>query len=890
MYAFKHRLATNFLLRTLTLLLLCSLAGAQSLPSNITAQALQNVIGSSAASLSGLGGSIATGAGGMNGGVNALGSNVIQGQDPVVPANSKVPVPVFRPLPPNPFQQFVLQVTGQSFPIFGASFFENIHLLEPSNLDSNSSPTLSGLTNLSNPFAPETNAPVTKDYVLGPGDQLLIRAWGSIDLNYKAVIDRNGLISLPKVGTITLTGVKFSAAQGVINQSLSNIYKNFELSVSIGQTRSITIYVVGQARRPGSYTLSSLSTISTALFASGGPNSTGSMRHVQLKRAGSVVSEFDLYQFLSQGESTGDARLIDGDVIFMPAAAGYVALVGKLSTPAIYELKSNDETLEQLLSVAGGLSVTTDPRNARLERLDANQDQPRSIKNIDLAQGGLKTTLKSGDLVNFYSITPELKNSVTLRGNVTVPKRLAWHEGLRIHDLIPNRQVLISPDSVRRQNEVLFDVNERERTQRFRENIPNDLLTENEFAKSLHNDPNGLSRNNAIDSGKMSQATSEQIANANGSSNFTVASDQDTKLSFRQWEQLRQDRLLAEQPKIDDIKAHTLSDRVGQILDQVNFEYAVVERVNRQDLSMSLIPFNLGMAIDHENSIDNISLEPGDIVTTFSIDDIRVPVSKRRILVKLEGEVARPGIYQATPGDTLISILKRAGGVTSDAYLFGSGFYREDVRQSQTQNLAKLLKRLESESNSSLAQLSQSSGASTNASLIQAKILAAQQTQRDAIARLKSLKPEGRISLGLQASLKNSIEELPPLHLQNNDHFVVPPRPDFVYVFGSVNTDSALIFKEGWSVQDYLAFSGLGSGADRDAVILIRADGSALTSANSWRNQVLGASVLPGDTIVVPDKLDRESLWSTIFRNTIDGTQIFYQLGLGAAAIKTLKN
>jgi len=437
---------------------------------------------------------------------------------------------------------------------------------------------------------------------------------------------------------------------------------------------------------------------------------------------------------------------------------------------------------------------------------------------------------------------------------------------------------------------VLFDANERERTQRSRENIPVDLLTPNDYSQSMTKDTNVNFRGSTSDISKINQTAPEQITYANSSIKLSDSGNQDTKLSFLQWEKLRQDRLLAEQPKIDDIKAHTLSDRVGQILDQVNFEYAVIERVNRQDLSLSLIPFNLGIAIDHENSIDNISLEPGDIVTVFSIDDIRVPVSKRRIIVKLEGEVVRPGIYQASTGDTLISILKRAGGVTSDAYLFGAGFYREDVRQSQAQNLEKLLRRLESESNASLAQLSQSSGASTNASLVQAKILVAQQTQREAIVRLKSLKPEGRISLGLQANLKNSVDELPSLHLQNNDHFVIPPRPDFVYIFGSVNTESALIFKEGWSVQDYLAFSGLGSGADRDGVILIRADGSALTSSSSWRNQVLGASVLPGDTIVVPDKLDRESLWSTIFRNTLDGTQIFYQLGLGAAAIKTLKN
>jgi protein involved in polysaccharide export with SLBB domain len=325
-------------------------------------------------------------------------------------------------------------------------------------------------------------------------------------------------------------------------------------------------------------------------------------------------------------------------------------------------------------------------------------------------------------------------------------------------------------------------------------------------------------------------------------------------------------------------------------LDQVNFDYAVVERVNRRDLSVTLLPFNLGEAIDHEKSPENLSLEEGDIVTVFSIDDVRVPIAKRRILIKLEGEVARPGIYQAAPSDTLKSILKRAGGLTQDAYLFGAGFYREDVRQSQLQNLEKLLRRLESESNASLSQLAQSSGASTNAAIIQAKVLAAQQTQRDAIARLKNLKPEGRISLGLDANDKTEVEQLPALHLQNNDRIWVPSKPDFVYVFGAINTESALIYKSGWTVQDYLNTSGMGSGADKDAVILMRADGSALTSNSSWRNQVLSTSVLPGDTIVVPDKLDRESLWSTIFRNTLDGTQIFYQLGLGAAAIKTLKN
>ena len=868
------------------------------LPTGISPQmgaALQGALAGAGAG--GLGASLATGIGNINGGVGALGNAAIQGADSVQPSSTKVPVPVFRPLPPNAFQQFILEVTGQSYPLYGASFFENIRLFDASIQESAGLGSLNGFANFNNPFAPEFNAPVTSDYVLGPGDQLLIKAWGSLEINYKAVIDRNGQISIPKIGVISLSGVKMGDAQGVINQTLAGLYKNYNLSISLGQTRAITVYVVGQARRPGSYSLSSLSTISTALFASGGPNSNGSMRRVLLKRAGGTVAEFDLYQFLSMGQANGDVKLLDGDAIVMPAALGFVALVGKLNTPAIYELKHQEETLEQLLSVAGGLSITTDPRHATLERLDASQDHHRWVSDLDLNKVGLNSKLKSGDLINFYTISPELKNSVTLRGNVALPKRLAYRDGMRVRDLIPNREALVSADSVRRQNEVLFDNNERERTQRARESIPNDLLNNlNSLNTNLFESGSSIQNKLSLDASKISETQKSMFGTLSGTGNSGATGSNsfdkntDERLTFDQWQELRQNRLLAEQPKISDIRRHTLTDRVGQLMDQVNFDYAVIERVNRKDLSVRLIPFNLGAAIDNQNSPENISLEPGDIITVLSIDDIRVPLSKRRILVKIEGEVAKPGIYQATPSDTLNTLLKRAGGVTNDAYLFGAGFYREDVKQSQVQNLEKLLRRLESESNASLSQLAQSSGASTNAAIIQAKVFAAQQIQRDAIMRLRSLKPEGRISLGLASSLQSSIDELPALHLQNNDRFYVPPKPDFVYVFGSVNTESALIYKAGWTVQEYLSSSGMGTGADKDAIILIRADGSALTSNSSWRNQVLSAVALPGDTIVVPDKLDRESFWSSFFRNTLDGTQIFYQLGLGAAAIKTLRN
>jgi protein involved in polysaccharide export with SLBB domain len=287
---------------------------------------------------------------------------------------------------------------------------------------------------------------------------------------------------------------------------------------------------------------------------------------------------------------------------------------------------------------------------------------------------------------------------------------------------------------------------------------------------------------------------------------------------------------------------------------------------------------------------DNQLLEPGDVVTVFSVNDLRVPISKRRVMVRIEGEVMQPGIYQVKPGETLNALLLKAGGLSFDAYLFGSALYREEVRKSQVENLQKLVRRLESESGAQLAQLSQSMGASSDSNLAQARIAAAQLAQKQSIERVKALRPEGRVALGLEPELFNSIKNLPEIRLQNGDKFIVPPRPDFVYVYGAINTESAMVYKPGQSVRDYLKLSGMNSAADKNSVILMRADGSAQTHDGSWfGGSALGATVMPGDSIVVPDKVDMEATWSTVVRNTKDLTQIFYQLGLGAAALKTLK-
>jgi len=789
-----------------------------------------------------------------------------------------------EPLKPNEFQKFVLETSGYKLPLYGQQFFDNVQAnqralqLQQSNMQSpQTSPQVGGpavLPGIASGFAPVDNAPVSGDYLLGPGDQVVIRGWGSLDIDVRTQIDRNGAVNLPRVGAVTLAGVKAAQAEGVLHSAVSKYFKDFQLSVTLGQLRTVTVYVVGQARRPGSYALSGVSTLSSGLLATGGPNASGSMRRVQLKRAGKVVAEFDLYAFLSQGDSTGDIKLTDGDVIVIPPAVGHIALVGKVNNPAVYELKNSTETLEQLLSVAGGMPVIADPRRVSLERLSPNLAQPRSVEDFALDAKGLQTALRNGDLLTVSAILPELSNAVTLRGNVSQPIRLAWKQGLRVRDLIPNKEALISRDSIRRQNETLFDASQRERTQREREMIADDLLDDKEVTRHVQRSAASQGRNLQQPGNQTNQARPDF---------YGIESFRDQ----------REQRLFSQQATIEPRytkEVPSVSETVGNLFDELNWDYAVIERINRKDQSVSLVPFNLARVLADAKDPDNQLLEPGDVVTVFSVNDIRVPISKRRVMVRIEGEVMRPGIYQVQPGETLNTILQKAGGLSHDAYLFGGALYREEVRKSQVDNLQKLVRRLESESGAQLAQLSQSMGASTDANLAQARIAAAQVAQKQALERVKSLRPEGRVALGLEPELYNSIKNLPEIRLQNGDKFIVPPRPDFVYVYGAVNTESALVYRAGQSVRDYLKLSGMNSAADKNGVILMRADGSAQTHDGSWfGGSALSVTVMPGDSIVVPDKVDMEATWSTVVRNTKDLTQIFYQLGLGAAALKTLK-
>jgi protein involved in polysaccharide export with SLBB domain len=751
-----------------------------------------------------------------------------------------IPAYEFSPLPANDFQRFVLQNSGQSLPVYGREFFDNVNQTKQLF-----NPTVSPPA-----FSASENTPVNPGYILGTGDELVIRGWGSLEIDVRAVIDKSGQINLPKVGSIALAGVKFSHAEKIIDSHLRKLYKNFEISLTMGQLRNIHIYVVGQARRPGNYTLSSQSTLVSALFATGGPGLVGSMRNIQLKRDNQVVTSLDLYSFLAQGNTTSDIKLLDGDIIVIPPAVAYVAISGTVNMPAVYELKSPSENLGQLLVYAAGLPAVADPRKINLERLDPLSNQPRRLIELTMDAQGLSTKLQNGDLITVDALVPRIANSVTLRGAVTKPKTIPWFEGMRIRDLIPSREVLGSSDNLRRKNQLLFDNFELERAQRDKTKLPKDLvdadIADAELAIRL-----GMNR-------------------ADGNRADGNRADDNSALS----------------------KDKTLTESIRRLVEEINFDYALVERTNQSTVSVEMLSFNLAAALDNLEGPDNLTLKPGDVVTVFSASDVRLPLSKRRVNVLIEGEVNRAGIYSVSPGDNLAELISRAGGLTSNAYLFGAEFTREEVQKSQKANLARLITRIENESQSNLTSLAQNAGGTLDAATLQARLAIAKEEQLQTIKRLKELQPSGRIALSHPATETNQLSKLPNISLQPFDRLVIPSKPDFVYVLGSVNTESALLYNKGQTVGRYLKLSGVSSGGDMENIILVRADGSALSNEEKfWRdNKILSTVVMPGDTIVVPEKVNKESTWNTIVRNAKDYTQVLYQLGLGAAAFKSLRN
>ncbi|HST79372.1 MAG TPA: SLBB domain-containing protein, partial [Verrucomicrobiae bacterium] len=632
------------------------------------------------------------------------------------------------------------------------------------------------------------------------------------------------------------------------------VYKNFNLTVTLGRLRSIQVFMVGQVRRPGSYTVSSLSTLVNALFASGGVSKRGSMRNIVLKRQGKEITRFDLYDLIVRGDKSKDVQLLPGDVIYVPPVGNLVALAGSVNVPAIFELKDH-ETLDDVLAYAGGLTTTASGQKVYVDRIDEHQN--RRTAEFALDASGLKTPLRDGDIVRFLHISPRFDNAITLRGNVAVPGRYPWHQGMRVKDLIPNREFLITETFWNRQNVLGINQN-----------------------NTGFQSPEQQSAVQAAEQQKAAAQQQQAAARAGQPNPPAPAPPPQPPQTPVLPNSQQPDTTGLSRAEAQRVTEEALKNQVKRSAAEINWEYAVIQRMNPDDLTTHLLPFNLGKAIAGEEQ-QNLLLEPGDIVTIFSQADMQVPIGQQSKFVRLEGEFQSAGVYQVQPGETLRQLIRRIGGFTSQAYLYGAEFTRESVREDQQARLDQYVNELDKS-------IEQNAGAQRGLSPDEA--LAEHQAlegQRALVEKLRQLRATGRIVLELKPTA-SSLDQIPDLVLEDGDRLLVPFRPATVNVIGAVYNTNSFIYKPGKTFGDYLRLSGGATrNGDKGRSFVIRADGTTVSRyghSSLFFNNFDSTRLMAGDTIVVPEKLDK----GVVLRGFKDWTTIISQFVLGAAAAKVL--
>lgn len=744
----------------------------------------------------------------------------------------------------------VADSVGRPLPLFGQSLF-----VQPPST-----------------FSPVDWMQVPSDYIIGPGDELQIKIWGQVQASLRVIVDRSGQIYIPQVGQVSVAGVHYGDLEKHLKDEVSKIFKNFNLTANIGRLRSIQVVVVGNARYPGTYTISSLSTLINAIFASGGPGPQGSLRHIQVRRDGATITDFDFYDLLIKGDKSKDVRLQPGDVLYIPHVGPLVAISGSVNTPAIYEMKETS-TLSDLIEVAGDLSTVADTSRVTVDRFV--EHQARKTLEFPYDEQSRALPLKDGDIVRIFSIVPRFEDTVTLRGNVANPGRYAWKPGMRVRDLIPDAQALLTRRYWRNRAAIVnghateYPVGA-ERNRPTPNQQQTDGVVANGMPSSSQQDSTASSVGGVPGGAGSSNLADELYAQGQQSSANESSKTSDGSLASRQQAQTSAGN--ANPNTVRDV-----ADDVRRYAPEINWDYAIIQRVNPQDLTSKLIWMSPRKAILERDEESNLELQPGDIVTIFSQRDISVPQADRSQYVIVEGEVMRPGIYKLETNETLRSVLKRAGGLTPDAYVYGSLLTRESARIDQQRSLDELANTMEVQIRQSAVMVAASSNPGDLAQM--------QAAQEAIIARLRNTRASGRVALPVKPKDKN-LTDFPDMVMEDSDRVDIPHTPSTVSVVGDVYNPGSFIFQPRNSAGSYLEIAGKGKPqSDMHHAFILRANG-VVVAANNVNGLFTGAKfehvrLYPGDQIVVPYKLPT----GTFIRGLRDWTQITSQLAITGAAL-----
>lgn len=780
-------------------------------------------------------------------------------------------------------------------------------------------------------FMPNESAAVPDTYLVGPGDQLNINFYGKESESFDVTVDREGRISIPDLTPVQVAGLTFAEVKALINAKVEQEVIGVKAFVSLGQLRSMRILVLGEAYKPGSYSVSSLTTVSHALFVSGGVSDIASLRNIQVKRAGKVVSNFDLYDLLIKGDSSKDIVLKPGDVVFVPSVGSQVTVEGLVKRPAIFELKQG-ETAKQLLNMAGGLKPEAYAKNVVVERFN---NQRKEILSVDFSKSNISYIPQDGDRVRFNSVSSQYENSISLIGAVARPGNYQWYQGKRISDVLKSVRGDLLPQAdlsyglLIRETNINGDIeaHQFDVAQAIIKNADNNLaLKANDKIIIFSRFEEKEIEKTALENMALSQEQQEQQLKAEQWYEFkqkefekyiginqkeeiitesgqalTIAdiskrkvNEQSQELKAEDYaffsrhnlllpiiEKLKQQASIAQAMQLVEINGNVTYPGIypltvsGEVADLVTAAGGLLESAYTKQAEITRIVLGDASQVEHvrfdlESALKGESQNNITLRSKDSINIFSIPNWQENVKVQLKGELKFPGTYTIRRGETLTDLLKRAGGFSDFAEQNAAIFTRVSIKEQEQQQLA----RLSTELRRDIASKSFQNSVSGNS---------LSYDEMDKLLNdLASVEAVGRLVIDLPLIVNNQQN----LVLQNGDTLYVPSKRDSISIIGEVNYSTSHLYKAGVSVDDYIDLSGgLKERAAEDRIYIIKANGSVeIPNTGGWFAANNSNQLEPGDTIVVPmdaGHMDKLTLWST-------ATQILYQLGVAVAAIGSL--
>lgn len=679
---------------------------------------------------------------------------------------------------------------------------------------------------------------VPASYPIGPGDEIRIVLWGRINENYRLVVDRNGSINIPRIGPVTVSGLPFSALEKNLVDRLQTI-EGVQANVSMGRLRSIPVYVVGEVRAPGQYTVSALASVTGVLFAAGGPKPMGSLRSVELRRGGKLVRKIDFYDFLLKGKNDPNLRLQPDDVILVPVVSQMIAVAGNVRRNGIFELKGKS-TLHDAIELAGGISPGGWINRIQIERTVDNQYQTALDIKADSPQKIPAFELLDGDFVKVFPVDTKDERVVFLEGNVKQPGKYAFADGMRISDILKT---------------------------------PQDLLPESYFTYAVvqrHEPPDYLARIIPFDLASV-------LNDPNGPADLTLESRDRIIVYHRDF--FEPDRSVSVDGSIttpgkykllDNMRVRDLILQAGGLRENASPTRGELYRrtSDGEEVNTEKIDFVVSSAMSNDPS-QNLLLQKFD----------RVYVRRKRgweneQTIELNGEFVYPGTYVLFEGETLDQLIERAGGFTADAYLDAAILTRPSVKKLEKERILEYAHQLERDMAQTTALMATSENKSQN-------ILLVLEQQKKIREELKEIEPVGRVVIDL-TSRTNYRDFL----LENGDVLYVPKNTNTVSVIGEVYNPATFNYDaSNPKVSIFLQHTG---GAKREAdkrnIYVIKANGSVV-AGNS--RKIMRSSVMPGDVIVVPQKISIGNHYFA-FTRTLDTIEKL--INISAATSNTILN